>query len=285
MKPMRVMRCVVLSLVAVLIAGVSTAAAAPSPADTLFAGGDFAAARIAYVQEVARTPNDIQAILGLARVDLYENQLDAAAESANRVLALDSGSGPAKRILETVAQRRAVLASTIGIELPPAGVTIPFLESEPLPLIQFRIDGHTANLFLDTGAPDVVLDPDFARELGLAIVGGREGVFGGGRTAQVREATVHRIELGPIVLHDLKVGILPTRGMRLYKNRVADGVVGIVFLSRFLSTIDYANHRLLFQPRLTDTSITDGSAVVPMWLVGDHFARLACSVRQGQATA
>jgi hypothetical protein len=258
--------------------GVCNASPARSRADALFARGDFGGARIGYVRELARSPNDLQAILGLARVELYENQLDAAAESANKVLALDPDSAPAQRALEVIAQRRAILTSAMEVRVPRSGVKIPFLESEPLPLIEARIDGRTASLLLDTGAPDVILDPDFAREVGLTIAGGRERQFAGGRTAVVRQATVHSVVLGPITLHDLKVGILPTRGMHLYRSRVVDGIVGTVFLSRFLSTIDYPNHRLVVRPRAAKVSGGEPSTVVPMWLVGDHYIFVTGSV-------
>lgn len=267
-----------LSLLAMLLSGVSCASPAPSAADTLFARGDFAAARAAYAHALGRNPGDIQAMLGLARLDCYANQLDAAAESARKILALDPRSGPARRLTAIIAQRRAVLASAAAIQLPPGGITVPFLESEPLPLIRARIDGRTADLLVDTGAPDVTLDTEFARQLGLAIVRAGEGVFAGGRTARVRKATVHSIEVGPVVLHDLKVDILPSRGLRLFKGRLVDGIVGTLFLSRFLATIDYPDHRLVLQPRLAKISAGDAATVVPMYLIGDHFVFVTGSI-------
>ncbi len=152
--------------------------------------------------------------------------------------------------------------------MPRSGVIIPLLEVDPLPLMQLNIDGRPGNFLLDTGGPDVVLDPAFAKELGLKIATGRRGIFAGGRTAQVGKAVVPELRFGGLSLHQLPVGILPSRQLPFFKGRTIDGVIGTVFLSRFLATIDYPHRRLILRPRNTakPSGVTE-----PMWLVGDHF--------------
>ena len=241
-----------------------------SSAAELFARGDFIGAKAAYANAAARNPVDADAILGLARIELYENNVDAAAKDAKAVLKLRAYDEAAKALLKTVGQRRNILASAASLDVPDSGIVLAFVESEPLPAIQLQIDGKPATLILDTGAPDVTLDPDFAEALGLAIAGGSEGTFLGGRTAQVRHAVVPSIDIGPIALKNVMVTILPSHGFHLFKDRTVDGVVGTPFLARFLSTIDYPHRRLVLRPRRTATS--DASATtIPMWLVGDHF--------------
>ena len=105
-------------------------------------------------------------------------------------------------------------------------------------------------------------------ELHLNITGGQTGTFAGGLTAQVRQAAVQEFRVGQLSLHGLTVGILPSRGLSLFKAYKVDGVIGTVFLSRFLATIDYPGRRLVLRPR--SASPPSGIAV-PMWLVGDHF--------------
>jgi hypothetical protein len=264
------------ALLCVLLLAAAAPSPAPSAADTLFANGDFVRAKAAYADDLARDPKDGDALLGLARIELYENHLDAAAKYAN--------AAGASRLLDTIAEREALAASATALDIPSDGVVIPFLESEPLPALQFRINGRLATFVLDTGAPDFTLDPDFAKELGLTITGGKTGVFLGGNSAQVREAVVPRIEAASITLHDVKVSILPSRGMRLYKDRVVDGVVGTAFLSRFLATIDYPHHRLVLQPRGAKLPGNARATTMPMWFVGDHFVFVTGSVNglQGQ---
>ncbi|MBV9718078.1 MAG: aspartyl protease family protein [Candidatus Eremiobacteraeota bacterium] len=241
-----------------------------SSAAQLFAQGDFIRAKVAYADAASRNPADPEAILGLARIELYENDLDAAAKDAKMVLSLKADDETAKAVLRTVEQRRNILTSADGLGVPDSGIVVPFVESEPLPAIQLEIAGKPATLVLDTGAPDVTLDPDFAKALGLAITGGSQGAFLGGRTAVVRQAVVSSIVVGPIALTNVKVTILPSRGFGLFKDRTVDGIVGTPFLSRFLSTIDYPHHRLLLRPRRAVMANAGGTAV-PMWLVGDHF--------------
>ncbi|HEX3467619.1 MAG TPA: hypothetical protein VHT05_06030, partial [Candidatus Elarobacter sp.] len=75
---------------------------------------------------------------------------------------------------------------------------------------------------------------------------------------------------GGFVIGDVTVGILPTRGMLPYHGVRVDGVVGTVFLSRFLSTIDYPRDRLVLElPGFANPR--PRTIVTRMWLVGDHF--------------
>lgn len=251
---------------------VAGTASAPTPsASDLFRSGDFEGARAAYLADLARSPDDEAALAGLARVELYDNQLDAAGRSASLALARNPADREAQTVAATVRQRQAIAASAAVLDVPAAGVIVPFVESEPLPAIDLRIDGKVGTFLIDTGAPDVTLDPDFAKALGLTLTGASRGTFLGGKTAPVFHATAQRIDVGPVALHDIKVTILPTRGMRMFSARVVDGVVGTVFLSRFLSTIDYPNHRLVLRPRTAALPDSARVTVVPIWLVGDHF--------------
>src|ERR1700722_8452267 len=184
-------------------------AAAASPAATLFAAGDFNAARTAYKDELARRPDDADALLGLARIALYDDDLETAIKDAGGVLTLAPNMHAAQRVIETARQRRDVFDSAAQLAVPQGGIVVSFVESEPLPAIELRIDGHPATLLIDTGAADVTLDPDFAARLGLTITGGHQGTFLGARTAQVRDAVVQSIAVGPLTLRHVGVTILP----------------------------------------------------------------------------
>lgn len=256
-----------LSLIPVIAAIDSTPA---SMAAQLFARGDFLRAKPAYADAASRNPLDADALLGLARIELYENDVDAASEDAKRVLRLRAADAGAKAVLKTVQERRDAVASSATLDVPDSGIVLPFVESEPLPAIQLKIDGKAATLVLDTGAPDLTLDPDFAKALGLAITGGSEGTFVGGRTARVQQAVAPTIEIGPVVLRSVKIAILPSHGFALFKDRTVDGVVGTPFLFRFLATIDYPRHRLVLRPRRA-AAVDPAATTMPMWLVGDHF--------------
>ncbi|MFN2450343.1 MAG: aspartyl protease family protein [Candidatus Baltobacteraceae bacterium] len=259
-----------LALVLLLCDATASRAAAPQ-ADALFKLGDFTAAKSAYAAALKTNPTDTDAELGIARVSLYENDLDGASTRLDAILKADPKHALAARLVQTIAERRRVIASAAALGVPAPGVTVPFIASEPLPLMQFTVGGRAGNFLLDTGGPDVVLDPEFAKELGLTVVAGQMGTFAGGQTAQVRQASLPSMEVGPITLRDLKVDILPSRNLPFFGSRRVDGVVGTVFLSRFLSTIDYPNHQLILRPRTAAARAGPSTTMMPMWLVGDHF--------------
>jgi hypothetical protein len=164
-----------------------------------------------------------------------------------------------------------VVQSAASLAIPRDGIVVPFVESEPLPAVELAIDGKRGTFVVDTGAPDLTLDPEFATSLGLSIGGGEKGTFAGGRTAEVKETVVPQVSVGSITIENVKSAILPSHGFRIYKDRTVDGVVGTVFLSRFLATLDYPHHRLVLRPRATSVAPDATAISVPMWLVGDHF--------------
>jgi len=241
------------------------------PGDASFRNGDFAQAGRAYAAAVARNAKDEAALIGLARVELYRNDLDAASATARRVLAIDAGNADAARILRTIDLRRRLFEQGERISIPDRGAVLPFVESEPLPMIELTIDGRPANCILDTGAPDVVIDPDFAAQAGIAVTGGQVGTFAGGRTATVRQAMLQRLQAGPIELRNITAGVLPSRGISFYRDRRVDCTVGTGFLMRFLSTIDYPRKRLILRRRTEEAANAGAGVSMPMWLAGDHF--------------
>ena len=267
------MKHFVFALAAPLLLAANLPATAAGPSgDDLFKAGDFSGAKAAYQIAVHDHSRDVAALLGLARIALYENDLNTAQTDAQTLMSYDAGNVTAKRILDTIAGRRSILASAMTLKVPAEGAVIPFLYTDPLPLMQVRINGHDANLLLDTGAPDLALDPAFAAELHLKVTdSGQMGQFAGNRSAQIQQTTVDTLEAGGVTISNLHAAVIPSRGLDMFKDRKVDGVIGTVFLSRFLATIDYPNHRLVLKPRSAAAPATAGTVALPMWLIGDHF--------------
>ncbi|GAC1389226.1 MAG: hypothetical protein NVSMB31_04950 [Vulcanimicrobiaceae bacterium] len=257
--------------------GSSAFAADQQTADQLFAAGNFTAAKAAYEQVLAQKPGDLMATVGLARTALYENHLDEAQAAANRALSGGGQNALALGVLKRVSERRAVEASAQAVLIPAMGVSIPFLASEPLPLLRMKINGHDANLLLDTGAPDLAIDPEFAKELHLKSVAAGTGTFAGNRKMEMQAASIDRVSVGGLTVRHLTADLIPSRGLPFFadKHLRVDGVVGTIFLSRFLSTIDYPNSQLILKPRSQKLLADSRSIVIPFWLIGDHmlFAR------------
>ncbi|HVV65074.1 MAG TPA: aspartyl protease family protein [Rhizomicrobium sp.] len=165
--------------------------ATASPGDALLAAGDFAAADRAYDAAVKASPSDISAEVGLARVRLYENRNDEAIALARKALAAQPDNALAKQILGSAQQRQSDFAADrYRSSGAPPETSIPFVVTDPLPVVQVTVAGQHANFLIDTGGPDIVVSAGLARALGLQVQSGGEGVFAGGLRAQVQRTIV-----------------------------------------------------------------------------------------------
>jgi len=135
--------------------------------------------------------------------------------------------------------------------------TIPFIITDPLPLIRLQISGMTCYALIDTGGDSLILDNEFADELGIVPIAARIGTFGGGLQAEKGFAVGEQLNLGEISVPHFPITILPTQR---FSPGFADGkytigaILGTGVLKQFLSTIDYPNHCLTLRPR-TDPSM------------------------------
>lgn len=133
---------------------------------------------------------------------------------------------------------------------------MPFLTTDPLPVLPVTVNGVATNFFIDTGAPDIVLTADFAKRLRLTaphVASLRVG------DAQVANVPANVLALPP-TMGPYRIG----------------GILGTGFLYRFLATIDYAHGMLQLRPKSDSPQVESAAQArhadaVPMWLVGDHF--------------
>jgi len=245
---------------------------AQAPADP-FAAGDFTAAEQSYQATLATSPDDLAALTGLARLKLYEDKRDEARALARRAQRIDPGNAEAKRVLRGADVRDAAFAPDIWrITMPAETVDIPFVATDPLPVVTVTINGQEHQFLVDSGAPDIVLDSGFAKEHGLKPGGAQTGTFAGGAQAAFQHVVLPAMDIGGVHLEQVPASVLPTRNMS--HDRTIDGIIGTGFLMHFLSTLNYAEGVLTLRPRSAsatfEASVTDGQAV-PMWLVGDNF--------------
>lgn len=260
-------------LFALLFAVPTVVFAAVPSGDDLYKAGDFTAAKTAYAAQLEASPNDAAAALGSARIAFYENRLDDAHTLATRALALDTSKNPAiPRLLSQIDARRSVLASAQTLVVPANGVRVPLLATDPLPLVELRVNGHVAHCIIDTGGPDLTLDPQFAKSVGLKPVdSGQTGQFAGNRSLQMQSASGANALIGGISIPNLTVDLIPSWGMGFFPGQRVDGIIGTVFLSRFRATLDYPHHQLILEPRNANPALATNAIIAPVWLVGDHF--------------
>ena len=283
-------------------------------ADRLFEAGKFAEAGDVYARIVAQDPEDYAATLRLGRIALLSNRLDDAQEWLDKAIALRPGEADAKVMLAEAFYRRddfqkaadaltgvdvannkliisqyptlnvAKLESFKGqtpYELQGEGevTRLKFVETTgPLPVISVRVNGgDEVTFFIDTGGSEVVIDTDFAKELGLPKFGNVLGTFSGGQQTAVGQSRIASLTLGDWTVKNLPVATLPLRQLSagLGVKRI-DGIIGTTLFYHFLATLDYPKGELVLR-RKTAQSLeqlaadSPGSVVVPFWIASDHF--------------
>jgi|SRR5579884_403327 len=252
-----------------LTALLALSAANPNEA---FKAGDFAAARAGYAQQVKQNTRDVNALLGLATTELYDNDLAAARNDLKEALALQGDNARAQRLLRTLDKR---MGRPDEFEVSQRGdVVLPFVAQHPLPVVRMRIEGADANVMIDTGAPVLVVTPAFAAAHHFSVRNAGIGLFAGGRRARVQATIVPRISAESLTVTNVPANVMPGPGPGV------DAIIGTGFFAHFLTTLDYKQHRLILRPRDAKAPAM-AVANVPMWLVGDHFIFAQVSVNGG----
>ncbi|MGI9169202.1 MAG: retropepsin-like aspartic protease, partial [Caulobacteraceae bacterium] len=156
---------------------------------------------------------------------------------------------------------------------------LPFLKSEPLPLVSVRINGgDPVTFFIDTGGSEVTLDTAFARELGAPRFGTVQGTFSGGQHADVQLGRIDSLTVGNWTVKNLPVAIMPLRQLSAgFGVKRIDGVVGTTLLYHFLATLDYRRGELVLRRKTAQSlahfagAASAKSVAVPIWMASDHF--------------
>jgi Aspartyl protease len=272
-----------------------------APADALFKAGKFAEAEPLYAAITSKNEKDYHSTVRLGYLALLSNRLDDAQKWLERAIELSPGAMPAKHLLAEVFYRRddfrqaAPLLREVGreamakklesfqgsapymIQAASPDTSVTFILTDPLPLLRVKVNGsEEVNFFIDTGAAEVVLDTQFAKQVGAKLYGDETGRFAGGRRAAYQHARVNSLKLGDVTVSNLPVQIMDTRRFAgVFGGKRVDGIIGTILLRHFISTIDYPRGRLVLQPKTKENQArlarADGTIVVPFWMAGDHF--------------
>jgi hypothetical protein len=271
-------------------------------AEELFKAGKFAEAEDLFGRILKEEPDRFQALLGMGSVALLGNRLDEAERWLKQAAALKTEDKSAAERLAEVYYRRddferaAPLYRTLGKEAVARklesfkgakpyqiegaeSACVKFLQTDPLPLVQVKVNGSDANFIIDTGASEIYLDTDYARKVGAALFGTTTGTFGGGKQAPAEHGRIDSLALGGLVVRNVPALVLSTRRFAAVAGgRSVDGILGTVVLSHFISTLDYPAGELVLrrktaeQLRALEQQATAEAAVsVPFWMAGDHF--------------
>jgi predicted aspartyl protease len=276
---------------------------ATGSADELFQTGQFPEAERLYAEVAARDPQDYHANLRLGEIALLANRLDGAEKWLEKAITLKPDETAAKVFLAEAYYRRdeflkaAPLLQAAGQEVKARNLasfkgltpyeikgqgeetSVKFVATNPLPLVQVRVNGgKEVTFFLDTGASEVYLDTEFAKELGVESFGSEEGTFAGGKKAAVGTGRIDSLTLGAWEVKDLPVYTLGLRPLsKMLGAKQIDGCLGTVLFYHFLTTLDYPNGQLILRRRNAqnlkrfEMAQGSGSVTVPFWMASDHF--------------
>lgn len=129
---------------------------------------------------------------------------------------------------------------------------VPFVMTDPLPLLMVEVNRVPIAMFFDTGADTLIIDPDIAEALGAEPSVSATGPFGGGLEAEYGFGQVASLKLGDVTIDNVPTTILPSkRWSGIYKDKgiILGGVVGTAVLRQFLATVDYERGQLVLRER------------------------------------
>jgi len=274
-------------------------------ADVLFKAGRFAQAERIYAKIHNGDPTNHGAVARLGYIALLTNRLDDARKWLAEAIRLEPEDSASKSMLAEAHYRRdefqqaGPLLRALGreakakklesfkdatpytIEGKPSVTSLDFVMTDPLPVVQVRVNGGGfVNFFIDTGGAELIIDRDFAREVGAVDFGSDTGTFAGGKQADFQHGRVESLTLGDFVVRNVPIHMMGVRrfSQPVFGGRRVDGIIGTVLLYHFLATMNYPDGQLVLRRRteqnlkqVEQEAIGRGSIVFPFWMAGDHY--------------
>lgn len=274
-------------------------------ADNLFKAGQFAEAKKLYTKVLAEDPTNFRATARLGEISLFGNRLDEAQKWLTKAIGLRPDEPDPKYLLAEVSYRRDDYGKAVPLLLATGreakarklesfkgavpyqidskgDVThLKFVMTDPLPVVQVRVNGsEKANFFIDTGGAEVIIDSEFAQEVGAGQFGSAIGTYAGGKKATYEHGRIDSLALGDFVVRNLPVFIQNVRQFSepIFGGVRVDGIIGTVLLYHFLPTLDYSAGELILRrqtkenlKRLEEEARARKHIVMPFWMAGDHY--------------
>jgi len=283
-------------------------------ADRLFQAGKFAEAGKLYSQIAAQNPKDYSATLQLGRIALLANRLDDAQKWLEKAITLQPGDADPKVMLAEAFYRRddfqKAAAALNGVDVssnkliieqyPTLNVAkklesfkgqtpyelhgngtstrLKFVKTDPLPVVNVRVNGgDEVTFFIDTGGSEVVLDTDFAKELGVSQFATVQGTFSGGQHTDVQLGRIETLTVGDWTIKNLPTAMLPLRQLsKGFGVKQIDGIIGTTLFYHFLATMDYPHGELVLRRKTAESleqfkKSSGKKVLVPIWMASDHF--------------
>ncbi|MGE0552129.1 MAG: aspartyl protease family protein [Gemmatimonadales bacterium] len=290
-------------------------------AKLLLEAGEFWTARDLATPLAAKADASDEALDLGARLEYLTGRYDAARTLYDRLIAAREGkTGPqvmalvGKMFVEYQQDDFAGMASLpfpAGVELPNVKLAkafegktpyrpawhneekvteVPFAALDPLPQFPIEVNGVPLRMLYDTGGDILILDDEVAKALGVTSVASAVGSFGGGLQSEIGFGKVDRVKVGEVTLHDVPVMILASKRFTFDKRFPISGIFGTALTRQFLSTLDYANQKLVLRERTAANAAKVRSelgdqlvAEIPFALYATHqmFARGSLNGKDG----
>ena len=128
---------------------------------------------------------------------------------------------------------------------------IPFVFTDPLPLLPVEINSEPIWVIIDTGGDAFVLDEEIAASLGIEPVTTFMGTGAGGLQMEISMGRAETLKIGDVTIYSVPVMMTATqRWSDVYEgDYTLGGIITTGVLKQFLSTIDYVNGQLIQRPR------------------------------------
>ena len=155
--------------------------------------------------------------------------------------------------------------------------SIPIELAENHVYLSVMLNGKGPYRFIyDTGGQNVI-DAAVAKELGTAGTGSVQDNGVGSSTESVSFVKVNTLQVGDAIVKNQVFSVAPLRqGVGTSAGQAIDGLIGFEVLSRYITTFDYANNRVVLQMPGTYTAPV-GAHVVPIVQNGEQ-PQFACAI-------
>lgn len=156
--------------------------------------------------------------------------------------------------------------------------SVPIELSENHVYLSVMLNGKGPYRFIfDTGGQNVV-DPAVAQEVGAFGKGSAQGNGVGSATESISFANVDSLQVGDATVKNQVFSVAPVRqGFGMSAGQPVDGLIGFEVLSRFVTTFDYANDRVILQMPGTSSTPSAGADVLPIVQNGQQ-PQFACGI-------
>lgn len=277
-------------------------------ADSLFTQGHFKKAEALYAKVLRKEAGNPRANLMLGRIALYGNRFSDAEgflkkamnDSATRAEAVghmaetyyrqDRFAQAAPLFSEAGQQAKADKLQAFKdrtpylIEGTASTTELPFIQTDPLPLVMLTVNGREAMFLIDTGGWELSIDEELAQELGIQSLGTQTATFAGGRTAATGHGIADSVAAGAFTVRNvpINIGQGSKRAAQMF-NQPIRGVLGTCFLYHFAFILDYPGGKLVLARRAQGPSKDAKRGIsVPFWMAGDHIMVAWGTVNRGK---